>query len=325
MSQNSSTPVQNEEIDLGVLYKKIKDVFKSLLIGLVMLVSFFWKKKIPLLILLSIGIALQIFMYLRTPKVYSNEFLLRTNFESTEYLYGKVKAINAKFEGKDTIYLKNIFGKNYERVKEIEITPVIDMYYLINDTKENKEILEILLDKYDDLSFLEEQNNINQYPYHKLKIYTSGSEDNKELSDKFYQYLLNNSFYKDFKKIALQSYQDQLAQNEIIRNQIDSIVANHNKNNNNLKLESNALSINANEDFNSLLRLKREVLYTDLELKNMLHVYNDFIKIVDASYNLYDSERTKYFFVIPALFILIYCLFFFFIFLKNKINSFINE
>jgi hypothetical protein len=147
-SQNAS-----DEIDLGVVFEKIKSFFKSILIGIIQIFQFFWKHKVRLIILLIISISLQYVLYTQSEKVYTNEYLLRTNFDSTEYLYNKVNSLNTKLESEDTVFLKQVFGIHYNKVNELEVVPVIDVYNLVDKSENNKEIFELLLDEYGDISF----------------------------------------------------------------------------------------------------------------------------------------------------------------------------
>lgn len=323
---DQSSQNQNDEIDLSVLFNKIRSFFKSLLVGVVMIFQFFWKHKIRLLILLIIGVGLQLLLLTQTKKIYSSEYLLRTNFESTEYLYSKVKSINGKLESKDTLFLKRVFGENYKRVEELEVEPVVNIYHLVNKSEENKEIFELLLDEYGDISFLEEEINVNEYPSHKIRIYIKGEDNNEFISGNLYNFLSNNQFYDNLKQIALESYEEQLDQNQAIRIQIDSIIKDQRGNSGMLpKSDNNSISFKGSENFNDILRLKRELLYTDLNLRNMVSSNNEVLKIIDSSFGVLDKERTKYFFFIPLTFILIYCLVFFITFLSNRIIRFVNE
>jgi len=318
-SQNAS-----DEIDLGVVFEKIKSFFKSILIGIIQIFQFFWNHKLRLIILLAIGLGLQFLFLNQIEKIYSNEYLVRTNYDSTEYLYSKVNAINSKLKAEDSLFIKDVFGENYVRVKEVEVVPVIDVYELVNKSEENKEAFELLLDEFGDISFLEDEININEYPTHKIKIYIKGQADNEMISNRLYDHLASNPYYNELKIKTLESYKDQLEQNKTIRIQIDSIVKNQ-KGNTLPKLDNNAINFSGSQDLNELLNQKQELLVKDLTLRNRLSSDNQVLKIIDSSFGVFSQERNQSYFIIPSIFLGIYSLFFFFKYLSGKISRFVAK
>jgi len=105
-SQNAS-----DEIDLGVVFEKIKSFFKSILIGIIQIFQFFWKHKFVLAGLLVIGVGIQYYLKSTSESTFLNQFLVRTNYGSTEYVYSKVNSINSKLETGDSLYNKDIFRR----------------------------------------------------------------------------------------------------------------------------------------------------------------------------------------------------------------------
>ena len=314
----------SDEIDLGVLFDKIKSLFKSVLIGIVQIFQFFWKHKIRLFIVLLIGVGLQYLFSKQIDKVYVNEYLVRTNFGSTEYLYSKVKSINAKLKSDDSLFLKNVFGSQYERVDEVEAVPVVDVYGLVNRSEENREVFELLLDEYGDISFLEEEINVNEYPTHKIKIYINGIENNEAISNRAFNFLSSNSYFDELRKTALESYKERLDENKRIRAQIDSII--REQNGSTLpKLNNNAISFTGSQDLRELLSQKKGLLDNDLALRNQLSTNNEVLKTIDSSFGVLSEDRNRSPFIIPLTLVGIYILFFFFRYLKKKIQLFINK
>jgi hypothetical protein len=320
--QNSQQ--NSDEIDLSVLFDKIKSLFKSILIGIVQIFQFFWTHKIRLFIVLVIGIGLQYVFSTQVDKIYVNEYLIRTNFNSTEYLYSKVKAINAKLKSDDSLYLKDIFGKHYKRIDEIKAEPVVDVYGLVNRSEENREVFELLLDEFGDISFLEEEINVNEYPTHKIKIYINGLEDNESISSQAFNYLSSNPYYNELKQTALESYKEQLDQNKVIRRQIDSILADPSASVKMPKLDNNAISFTGSQDLRELLTQKKELLNNDLTLRNQLSTNNEVLKTIDSSFGVFSKDRNRSPFIIPFSLIGIYILFFFFRYLRGRISSVVN-
>lgn len=322
MAENTPTQA-NDEIDLGILFDKIKSFFKSILIGIVQIIQFFWKHKVRLIIVLVIGVGLQFLFTSVSKKVYKNEFLLKTNFGSVEYAYSKVNYIDSKLKSKDTMFLKSVFGTYYEKVKEVTIEPVIDVYSLVNKSEENKETFELLLDEFGDFSFIQEELNINEYPNHKIKIYVKGLENNELLANNLYVYLSNNPFYIKLKNNALQNIDEQLIENKKIRAQIDSIIDNELNQIDFSSKKDNTISLSASQDFKGLLNQKKSLLYEDLKLQNQITEKDQILKIVDVSYAVKSEEYNISKFLIPSLSIFFYCIFFLFNFLKTKMEKYL--
>lgn len=320
----SQTPQQpSDEIDLRVIFDKLKSFFKSALKGIIMIFRFFWNHKIRLIILLLIGFSVQLLLLTKTEKIYNNEFLVKTNFGSTEYLYGKVQSVNAKIESNDSLFLKNVFGPDYDRVEELVVVPVTDVYNLVNKSEENNKLFKILIEEYDDFtSFTFSDINIREYPVHKIRIYIKGLKSNKEISDKSFAYLSDNSYYNEIKRIALDSYKQQLIQNEIIRSQIDSIVISQKNSQALPQFDNNSINFTGSQDIKELLSQKKGLLDDDKKLKNKISTNDEVIKTINSSYGILSEEYNSNYFAITYIIVGAYCLFFFFKFLNKNISRF---
>lgn len=323
--QSSNNQNQSDEIDLGVLFDKLKSFFKSILIGIVMIFQFFWNHKIRLIILLVIGVGIQLLLITKGEKIYVNEYFVRTNFGSTEYLYSKARSINSKLKSDDTLYLKKVFGKNYERVDELEVVPVVNVYNLVNKSEENREIFELLLKEYGNLEFLEEDINVNEYPTHKIKLYINGEEENESISNLLFSFLSDNSYYEELKQTALVSYKEKLEQNKTIRTQIDSIIKDQKGNNISPKLDKNGINFTGSQNLPELLAQKQGLLNNDLTLRNQLSSENEILKTIDSSFGVYDKEKTPSYIKVPLLLVGLYLLIFLMRFVSKRIMKFLES
>ncbi|WP_019037494.1 hypothetical protein [Psychroflexus tropicus] len=323
--QDHQTQSSSDEIDLSVVFDKIKFIFKSILIGIVQVFRFLWKHKFRLLIVLVIGVGLQILLISLTKKVYVNEFLIKTNFESTEYVYSKINSINAKLKSEDTVYLREIFGENYEKVLEVEVDPVVDVYNLVNKSEENREIFELLLEEYGDISFLEEEININEYPTHQIRIFIKGSAFGKEISNHLFGKLSSNPYYTDLKTTTLENYKEQLIQNKEIRSQIDSIIKGRNEIGIMPNLNDNAVSFTGSQNFRELLSQKKNLLYDDLSLRNKLSSENEVLKVIDSSYGMLSEDRNSSSILFPVALLGLYLFIYFIIFLSQAVLRFVRN
>src|SRR5690554_5483040 len=96
--QNSS-----EEIDLGYLFKKSNHFFKSIVRALFQVIEFFKRYWIIIFTLIIVGLGIGYYKDLKVEKSYYNELIVIPNFESVDYLYDKVEAINLKMSAGDSI------------------------------------------------------------------------------------------------------------------------------------------------------------------------------------------------------------------------------
>ncbi|MFD0931992.1 hypothetical protein ACFQ0R_05190 [Psychroflexus salinarum] len=323
--QNHQTQSSSDEIDLGVVFEKIRSIFKSILIGIVQIFQFLWKHKFQLIVLAVLGLVLQFYLSKQLNKIYTNEYLVKTNYESTEYLYSKVKSINTKLKSEDSLYLKDVFGKQYERVDELEVVPVVDVYNLVNSSEENMETFELLLDEYGGISFLEEEININEYPTHKLRVYIKGQDDNESIANNLYTFLSNNTYYNNLKQITLESYKEQLYENKAIRTQIDSIVQEQKSSGTSPKLDNSGVTFTVSQDLNELLVQKKELLSNDLFLRNRISSEDEVLKIIDSSFRVLSKKHNISLFVIPISLLILYSFFFFFKYLSRNISRFVKK
>ena len=325
MSEHFSTNQgSNEEVDLSVVFEKIRSFFKSILIGIVQIFQFFWKHKFKLVGLLIIGFVLQYYIKSISEFTYTNQFLIQTNYKSTEYLYDKVKSINTKIDSEDTTDLRAIFGSEYKRVKEIEVEPVIDVYSLVNKSEESHETFELLLDEFGDFSFVEEKININEYSNHKLKIYVKGKEENESIAKQLYASLATNQFYDEIKDLTLENLKEQLIENKKMRLQIDSIVKEQKGSLDFSTADNNSINFSGSQNLQELLNLKRVLLSSDLTIREQMSSEDEFLKIVDSSFGVMHQDKIRQPYTLPLILLGLYIFVFFIRYLSKNALRIIN-
>lgn len=122
-----STNSQDQEIDLGQVFKKIGNFFKSLIDKLFDVILFIKKNIIILAILFIIGAAIGFYLD-KTNKRYNNEVIVAPNFSSVDYLYSKIELLEAKRKENDTVFFKELGFKNVKELGLIKIEPVLDVF-----------------------------------------------------------------------------------------------------------------------------------------------------------------------------------------------------
>jgi hypothetical protein len=99
MSEHSAKPsTTDDEIDLSVVFKAIKDFLLSIVKGILGIFNFYYKHKFILLGIVILGAVLGYFYEQNVKKTYTNDLLVIPNYGSADYIYTKVEALNKKLK-----------------------------------------------------------------------------------------------------------------------------------------------------------------------------------------------------------------------------------
>ena len=329
MEATNRNKSEYDEIDLSFIFKKIGNFFKNLLIGFLQIIAFYYSKKWILIPLVIIGGILGYFWEISIDDKYKNNFIVAANYESSDYLYNKIDAINSKIKLKDSTYLKKVFGEYHDKAKTIEIEPVIDIYEFVADSESNQELFELLSEDEDMAEFIKDPVNSRNYPHHIINLIVKGNERevHQSISDNFFNYLNTNQYYNFSKKESLKTLSLKLDENALIRNQVDGVI-NSVIQNQTLDTKNPILSINDNQSIDELLRRKAYTIGEDLELRTQLENQQKVIQIVDANYQIEfeDSVLSKdKKFILPLLLIIIFSGIYLLQYIIKKSKSFLAK
>lgn len=329
MEATNRNKSEYDEIDLSFIFKKIGNFFKNLLIGFLQIIAFYYSKKWILIPLVIIGGILGYFWEISIDDKYKNNFIVAANYESSDYLYNKIDAINSKIKLKDSTYLKKVFGEYHDKAKTIEIEPVIDIYEFVADSESNQELFELLSEDEDMAEFIKDPVNSRNYPHHIINLIVTGNEKevHQSISDNFFNYLNTNQYYNFSKKESLKTLSLKLDENALIRNQVDGVI-NSVIQNQTLDTKNPILSINDNQSIDELLRRKAYTIGEDLELRTQLENQQKVIQIVDANYQIEfeDSVLSKdKKFILPLLLIIIFSGIYLLQYIIKKSKSFLAK
>ncbi len=314
----------SEEVDLGYLFRSIGGFFKNLVKLLFLVLAFFRKYLIVIIVLILVGFGLGYYFDSNSKPIYHNELIVIPNFESTDYLYEKVKAINLKKEAKDSVFFKSFLGEEYKDFIKIEIEPIIDVYSFIAEKKENLETLKILYNDKDAEEFLSDNTISKYYKYHKINIICKGN-NSEQISKSILEYFDSNEHFKLYQQVGLKDTEIQIAQNDIMVSQVDSILKNVSKSTE--KNQSQTVYINTQSDLYQMVNIKQALLNNRLKLQTKYIDQNEIIKLVSGNYNLQEQgisalpNKIK----IPIYLLLIFSAFSFLIYLYKKLKRISNE
>ena len=173
-----STNSQEQEIDLGQVFKKLGSIFQSFIDSIFDLIVFVKRNFIVLIILFIVGAGLGYYLD-KTDKAYNHSIIVTPNFGSNDYLYGKISLLNAKIKEDDTLFLSAVGLKKADNLKEIEIKPVVDVYKFINNKPENFELIKLMAEDGDIKEIIENDITSKNYPFHIISFKTKDKTTNE--------------------------------------------------------------------------------------------------------------------------------------------------
>ena len=301
-----------EEIDLGILFKKISGFFSNLSFSIFKGILFFKKNFVTIAILVVIGFIIGFYLDYKKNN-YDNEIIVSANFGSVDYLYTKVKLINAKILQEDTLFLKSIGIKNPKKVIGIKIYPIIDIYNFVNtvpvnvnnvQNSQNFELVKLLADDGDINKVIKDSLTSRNYGQHKITIFTNGFTTNEKTINPILIYLNKSGYFKEYQKTFIDNIVTKNKENQIIINQIDNLLnqfANTTNNQKNDKLvyynENNQL----NEILNNKSALINEIGSNKIILKSLDKVIKDKSRVLNIKSKISVFNKMK--FIIPLLLI----------------------
>ena len=217
-----------EEIDILVLFNKIKTLFLQTILFFfrtIKEVLLAWKK---LAALIAIGAVLGYVAENITEKESAKEasILLRINFDAGNYVYDAISLINQKIEAEDEDFFTNDMKFNEDEVlKEISIKPIIDLKDILKDEINANEIRTLFenLEFEDNLAMTEGFRS--DYEYHILDLNISSSASNSSLK-KIIDYFNTNPLFVGLKESKLKSITNTIGNNEHTIKQIDKLLEN---------------------------------------------------------------------------------------------------
>ncbi|WP_417371525.1 DUF2273 domain-containing protein [Gelidibacter japonicus] len=317
--QNSS-----EEVDLGYLFRSIGGFFKKIAKLLFLIIGFFRKYAVITIALIIIGFGVGFYLDSISKPIFNNELIVIPNFESTDYLYSEAEMLNMKREANDSIFLKTLFKDDYKDFIKIEIEPIIDVYGFTAEKKDNIETLKILYNDKDPEEFLKDKTISKYYKYHQIHITFKGY-NSESLSNDLLEYFNNNEHFLLYQKVGLKDTEIQIAQNEKMISQIDSVMKAVSENTE--KSQAQSVYISTQSDLYQMINTKQALLNNRLKLQTKYIDQNEIIKLVSGNYNLEEQgisalpNKIK----TPIYLLLFFSFFSFLIYLYKKLKEISKE
>ena len=149
MSTNTQKNIEDQEIDVSIVFKKINGFFQGISTSIFRGIQFVIKNIIVIGILFIIGAGLGIYLD-KTEKKYDHQIIVQPNFGSTDYLFSKIDLIQSKIRERDTVFLKAIGILEPTKLLKIEINPIVDVNKFVNvNSDQNFELLKLMAENGD--------------------------------------------------------------------------------------------------------------------------------------------------------------------------------
>ena len=329
MSTNSQNN-DNQEIDLSDISKKIGGLYDAVLMSIFNLILFFKRKALILGLLFIIGAGLGFF--LDSNKNYNSQIIVAPS-GGVDYLYSKIDLIKSRLSEKDDKFFKSIGITNSDKIQNIKIEPIVDLYNFVNNNTaiasnaqntQNFEVIKLLAESNDINKVIEDELTSKNYPYHSLLISSNGRIESDDIIKPLLKYLNTDDYMNQISKINKENILIKMKKNEEEIVQIDSLISVISKNISNNNKSNNLIYNNENSEINGMFELKNKLISEIASQKIQLVKIDTFIKDISITPNIINNKGTngKMKLILPILFISLFVLIYLFLaFYKNQLTK----
>ncbi|WP_130734819.1 hypothetical protein [Flavobacterium sp. J27] len=299
-----STHSQDQEIDLGQIFIKIKDFSNNILDTFFDLILFFKRNIIVIIVLLILGFGLGYFLDKKN-KSYEHNIIVTPNFGSADYLYAKIDLLNAKKKENDTLFFKSIGIKQTNKLNFIEIQPIIDVYKFIDNKKENFELIKLMAEDGDLQKIIENDITSKNYPFHKITLKTK-ELTNKEFSiQPILKFLNDSDYFIAIQKQSQLNIQAKMTANDSTIAQINALLNDFSKNTASQKNDK-LVYYNENNQLNEIIKTKENLVLEQginkINLINSDKIIKDISVTINKKHTSGINGKLK--FILPILFLI---------------------
>jgi len=311
MSSESQNNMDNQEIDLSQISKKIGSFFEGISNKIFHLIFYIKKNIVVIGILFVIG-ALCGWYLDRTSKSYDNQIIVTPNFTSTDYLYSKINLINSKIKEGDTVFLKNVVGiKDTKKFNKITIEPITDIYRFIGSNPVNFEFVKLLAEDGDLKKIVDDKLTSKNYLFHNITFSTSKPTNNEATVKPLLDFLNNSEYYKKVQKEYVSNIKKKMIENDSVISQINGVLNNFSSTVNGSQKSDKLVYYNENTQLNEVIKTKNELISEQGSLRLQLIDTDKIIKETSSTINIKNTEfiNGKRKFLVPIIFVLLFMLF----------------
>lgn len=321
MQPNQVQNPQSQEIDLGNVYQSIGRFFGNVLTNIFKFILFLKSKILIVLILGILGVLLGFFID-GPKKEHQHEIIVKPNFESVDYLYAKIELLNRKITTRNFAYLDSLGFKNSCDLKSIKVEPLTDVYLLVNNSKDNFDLLKLLAEDGDIKNVIEDKTTSKYYPNHHILIRTKGETSARATFDPLMKFLNQSAYYTELQKVVITNLERKIASNDSTIQQIDRLLATISSN----ESKDRAVYVSENTQVADILEqknlLEQDIAFRRIKLLDAQKIIKELEIISNVRADISIFTRMKV--VLPLVFIAAYCLGFSFVRLYKQQTQKIN-
>ena len=315
MSANSHKNIEDQEIDLSEISKRVGGFFQKLNTLIFNCIRFLIKNKFIIATLFIAGIVIGSY-FDKTNKVYDNQIIVTPNFESTDFLYSRIDLLQSKILENDTLFLKSIGIQEPKFLSKIEVKPIIDVYKFINKNNEqNFELLKLMAEDGDIKKIVEEKITSKNYESHIITFRTRTVTSLKKTIEPILKFINNNDYYRKMQKQEINNIQIKIKENEIIIAQINGFLNSFSNNVNGSAKSDKLIYYNENTQLNDVINTKSRLIAEQGDLRSNLVGYDKIVKDNNTTINIENTKliNGKLKIILPVFLILIFVFIHFFI------------
>ena len=224
MSQHQKN--NDEEIDLGDLFRLLKKGVNSILNLFLRFVAFVLRHAIILIVLIIIGAIAGYFLQKNTVEKVKTEMIVAADYGAAEYLYKSIEEIKygLRSEDEELFNQLNLEEKNSVAAISINIVPILD----IEEFSSDKERFYNLLNDSNVVSDETKDGMIQQISkFYRITLIHSQEVDSRSFLESVLKIIRNNDYYKEVYQLQAKKNQFLINSNEFLISHIDSLIKNY--------------------------------------------------------------------------------------------------
>lgn len=303
MSTNQSN---NEEVDLGSLFKvigkgfsnlfkAIGNFFKAILHNIILFLVFLRKNALKLGIATIIGGGIGLFLDITKKPVYVSEMVVKPNFKSTQQLYNNVNFYHELVKQKDSTVLAEVLSitpHEASKLKGFYVTPIRNKNEQLELFDEFVQEVDTTTVKNVDIDEFKASFTDFDYKYHTIVVKSELNTIFDKISKPIINSVENNSYFKKQKTINDENLLENekllkksLTEVDTLRNVYNEVLlakAKKIEQGTNISLAEKSEDIGEIELFNQRLRLGKELIENNkdkAETSDILNVVSAFSKV----------------------------------------------
>ena len=272
-----------DELDLLKIIQIFKNIFKKWLLLFFNALDFIFRNWKTVLGLILLGLVLGYFTQNNNKPLQKATVLLRVNFDAVNYLYSEVELFNEKIKEKDSLFFTKIgFNINSLEVKDMELTPLINLKDIVDKYEQTYRNLDGLLQN---LDFEDNEINVSEtftteYKYHNLE-FSLLSNANEETIAKIINFFNNDELLRKVRNVGIKNMEDRIISNENVISQIDTVIKLYSKNESLSSPSDQTFVVDKNFNIHGILNKKTELLLDNEKIREELVVSDNIIVMMN--------------------------------------------